>query len=496
MPNAFKAFLARKLEAGGAESTIYLDSITTLTGETISTSDFSLFGRGIITIQPDGDGEQNFPEWDSFTGIDTGDTALTGVIRGLSAKGDGVVTDNIRFYPAGTPVVIAFGYHAFADLISYIDDIIAAIVIGSANVVAGLCGENVVAGNGVYLKNDGKWWKWDADISTTLDGMQLGIAQGAGTANGAITGGVLRKGLDTHQSGLVAGTEYLVSNTAGAISSSAGTYPRKIGVARSATNLYFDPDYGVLPTSSGKQFLDAMTGSIVTGAWSATPAGFLLCDGTSYLRATYPDLFASIGTTWGAADGTHFNVPDLRDRFMMGKGAGVWTTTFAAATDVNTGTDIITVPTNTSLYSGTPVVLTTSGVLPTGLSLATTYYVIRLSNTTIQLASSLANAIATTPVAIDITGIGSGTNTITVTLTTRTLGEKGGEDSRSLSVLEMPSHNHPQQAGTGSLVGAAVATTVNKFPIGNDGNFTDIRGGSTPHNIVSPFAVVTIVIKT
>jgi microcystin-dependent protein len=52
---------------------------------------------------------------------------------------------------------------------------------------------------------------------------------------------------------------------------------------------------------------------------SSAPAGYLLCYGQSLLRASYPDLFTAIGTTYGAADGTHFNVPDLRGRVIAGK---------------------------------------------------------------------------------------------------------------------------------------------------------------------------------
>lgn len=44
---------------------------------------------------------------------------------------------------------------------------------------------------------------------------------------------------------------------------------------------------------------------------SATiPAGWLLCDGTGYATATYPALFAAIGTTYGSSGG--FQVPDMR----------------------------------------------------------------------------------------------------------------------------------------------------------------------------------------
>lgn len=48
------------------------------------------------------------------------------------------------------------------------------------------------------------------------------------------------------------------------------------------------------------------------------PEGFLLCNGASVLRATYPDLFDAIGTTFGATDNAHFNLPDLRQRFIEG----------------------------------------------------------------------------------------------------------------------------------------------------------------------------------
>lgn len=55
---------------------------------------------------------------------------------------------------------------------------------------------------------------------------------------------------------------------------------------------------------------------------SAIPAKWLACDGSSLLRASYPALFAVIGTTWGTADGTHFTLPDLRGRAPIGVGTG------------------------------------------------------------------------------------------------------------------------------------------------------------------------------
>lgn len=69
-------------------------------------------------------------------------------------------------------------------------------------------------------------------------------------------------------------------------------------------------------------------GAVVEHGANTAPADHLACDGQSLLRATYPDLFTAIGTTFGAADGTHFNLPDLRGKHVIGAGAGA---TFASA---------------------------------------------------------------------------------------------------------------------------------------------------------------------
>ncbi len=60
-------------------------------------------------------------------------------------------------------------------------------------------------------------------------------------------------------------------------------------------------------------------GSIAMFGGASAPNGWLLCQGQSVLRADYPRLFAILGTTFGSADGTHFTLPDLQDKFPMGK---------------------------------------------------------------------------------------------------------------------------------------------------------------------------------
>ena len=61
------------------------------------------------------------------------------------------------------------------------------------------------------------------------------------------------------------------------------------------------------------------TGSVFCLAVNTVPTGYVKCNGASYSRTgTYAALFAAIGTTYGAVDGNHFNVPDSRGEFVRG----------------------------------------------------------------------------------------------------------------------------------------------------------------------------------
>jgi microcystin-dependent protein len=61
-------------------------------------------------------------------------------------------------------------------------------------------------------------------------------------------------------------------------------------------------------------------GCILPFAGATAPDGWLLCHGQAVSRALYADLFAAIGTAYGAGDGvTTFNIPDLRGRVAAGR---------------------------------------------------------------------------------------------------------------------------------------------------------------------------------
>lgn len=61
-------------------------------------------------------------------------------------------------------------------------------------------------------------------------------------------------------------------------------------------------------------------GTSLEGYWTTAPPGFLLEDGSAVSRTTYASLFAVIGTTFGAGNGsTTFNLPDSRGRVVVNK---------------------------------------------------------------------------------------------------------------------------------------------------------------------------------
>jgi microcystin-dependent protein len=64
-------------------------------------------------------------------------------------------------------------------------------------------------------------------------------------------------------------------------------------------------------------------GGILPYAGATAPSSrWLICDGSQVSRVTYQNLFNLIGTTYGAGDGsTTFNIPNLQQRFPLGKAA-------------------------------------------------------------------------------------------------------------------------------------------------------------------------------
>lgn len=98
------------------------------------------------------------------------------------------------------------------------------------------------------------------------------------------------------------------------------------------------------------------SGAVMHFARGSAPSGWLVCDGSAISRTTYASLFAAIGSTFGAGDGsTTFNLPDLRGEFIRGLDNGRGVDSGRTLGSFQDGT-------------GVPNYLTFSGVWPISIS--------------------------------------------------------------------------------------------------------------------------------
>lgn len=92
-------------------------------------------------------------------------------------------------------------------------------------------------------------------------------------------------------------------------------------------NWFEDGDVGIsFAVEECQKMLEALTvmdfnpipvGLIHPFASATIPAGFLLCDGSTFITTDYPELFDVIGYSFGGS-GTDFLVPNLVDRTIIG----------------------------------------------------------------------------------------------------------------------------------------------------------------------------------
>ena len=84
---------------------------------------------------------------------------------------------------------------------------------------------------------------------------------------------------------------------------------------QAANKAYVDTEISNIPAATDL----TPAGTIMFSARTTAPPGYLHANGAAVSRTDFDDLFAAIGTTYGAGDGsTTFNLPDLQNQFLRG----------------------------------------------------------------------------------------------------------------------------------------------------------------------------------
>lgn len=260
------------------DTSVVLTTFSDIYGNVLTMADFG--SKGYITLEPDTTNEEsatftnvvaNANGTYTLTGVSTilaksPYTETSGLVRAHAGGTKIVITDNVAFWNTFTNKnnneVIA-GAWTIANPSTqlgiankaYVDSVVGGVTTTPQVITVGTAGATVAAGNVVYLDTaTGRWKLCDAGTATTIQNVLMGVAQGAGTNGVAISGGVLLSGIDSSQSALVAGTFYYVASS-GAISSAVGATERGVGIANSATTLYFNPDFFYIPKATQKAAL-------------------------------------------------------------------------------------------------------------------------------------------------------------------------------------------------------------------------------------------------
>tara|TARA_Y100000768_G_scaffold387120_1_gene377341 strand:+ start:516 stop:1619 length:1104 start_codon:yes stop_codon:yes gene_type:complete len=91
---------------------------------------------------------------------------------------------------------------------------------------------------------------------------------------------------------------------------------------------------GAVSATNTSSPTNVATGGIIMWTASTLPDGWLLADGSLVNKSDYAGLFSILGDTYGTATSTQFYLPNLTDKFVIGKGSTYGLATTGGASSI------------------------------------------------------------------------------------------------------------------------------------------------------------------
>lgn len=485
---------------------IMLDRLVDIYGNQLTMADFGSIMY--MTINPGGTFEEIASATDFTVNADGTVTIDTGIVRGLAAKSPYGAGGTASPHGPGDIVIVSDNPQLLQALITYINGIAIAGAPVASNSQRGTvrtalaadinAGTASIGGDPLAITPD--------QLALSEYGLSLPSAAGVQFV-AAVTGMILLYGGFTPPAGFLScdGSSIAAATYAALAAVLRGRYGYGSGTVFTttfATSTFNVTAHGL---AAGTVVFFSSAGTLPTGISANTPYYVIASGLTLNAFKVSASLNGSSVSLSDNGSGTHslytsILLPDFRGRAAIGAGTGTKVATFVSrASNVITASGLSNAN-NNEFQTGQPVAYSAPGGAMTGLTDATTYYLIRLSNSTFSLASSLANALAGTPISLSSDGIGA--QTFTLTLSTRTIGDTGGEEGHSETGSEGASHSHAIRLGGNSgsthdaVEGVSTAGSVGFSQSGDLGDYISTAGNGTPHNNMQPFGVASYIIKT
>ena len=233
---------------------------------------------------------------------------------------------------------------------------------------------------------------------------------------------------------------------------------------------------GITSATNSSMPTNIPTGGIILWTQSTIPSGFLLADGSLVNKVTYSALFSALGNTYGTATSTQFYLPDLKDKFVIGKGSTYGLASTGGASSITPS------GTNSSLsFSGNS--FTPSGSVSVSVSnhTLTIAQIPSHSHFTLNTGNGFPNEVQS--------------NTA-LTKTTRSNGGAGNNDYISYGVSAQANASPSQSIGGsgGHNHGASGSFSGNSVTPSGSINTPTFTGNSA--SIINPYIALSYIIKT